>query len=74
MHNELSDLKSEYLTRIIPFYTCLDLADPVDPVHNSTLDHQQIAHHLFSINTPTTIIQKQSYKANKAIIRTVHQQ
>ena len=55
-------------------YTCLGQTGPADPARRSTLGHPRIAHRLYAIITSTEIIQSQSYKANKSIIRTVHQQ
>jgi len=58
---------------MIPCYTCLDHTGRADPARSSTLVHPRTAHHLFVSITSTAFIQRQSYKANKPIIRTVHQ-
>ena len=59
---------------MIPCYTCLDQTGPANPTRSSTLGHPRTAHRLYVTTTSTAIIQGQSYKANKPIIRTVHQQ
>ena len=66
-------------TRMIPCYTCLKLYLKLrsffkfQTFNDLLLDHHVKAQRLNSVITSTAIIQRQSYKANKPIIRTIHQ-
>jgi hypothetical protein len=60
---------SESVTRMVPYYTCLDQSFPDDTVglaQNNTPDREETAHRLYSIiKHQHTIIRAIIHKANK---------